>query len=165
MIAAHADVAGSLSAALATTPNGAVLLATKPTGTIAGAMNVPYGVTFPAPAGGVLPCDISGRCFVLATQHGGNSVISAFALGSDGNWRDVTASGGFRSDTPVGAVVDVTGDGLLDVAVQASVGGKAVWRVLVWSGDGFAVLGCAPATDGASAVPPAARLSPAACSA
>jgi len=165
VIAVHADVAGSFSAALATTPNGAVLLAAKPTGTVAGAMNVPYGVTFPAPAGGVLPCDMSGRCFVLATQHGGNSVISAFALGSDGSWRDVTASGGFRSDTLVGAVVDVTGDGLLDVAVQASVGGKAVWRVLVWSGDGFAVLGCAPATDGASTVPPAARLSPAACSA
>ncbi len=163
MIAAHADVAGSLSAALATAPGGAVLLAAKPTGTIVGAMNVPYGVTFPAPAGGVLPCDTSGRCFVLATQHGGNSVISAFALGSDGSWRDVTASGGFRSDTPIGAVADVTGDGLLDVAVQASVAGRAVWRVLVWSGDGFAVLGCAPATDSASAVPPAARLSPAAC--
>ena len=112
----------------------------------------------------MLPCDTSGRCFVLARGGDGNAVIAVFLLAADGSWRDVTPSGGIRSASGIGTAVDVTGDGLLDVAVQASVAGGTVWRVLAWSGDGFSLLGCAPATDGAVAPPPAARLTAAACS-
>lgn len=162
VIAAHADVAGPLAAALARAPNGAVLLAARPDGSIAGVINVPYGVAFPAPAGGVLPCDASGRCFVAARGTDGNAVVSVFALSANGAWRDFTVSGGFRSATPVGATVDVTGDGLLDIAVQSpSVGGTA-WHVFGWSGDGFVLLGCAAATGDALSVP--ATLSSSACS-
>lgn len=134
-------VRNGLAAALATAPRGAVLLATRADGTVSGAINVPYGVTFRAP-NGPLPCDGSGRCFVIGDQ-GGEAVVSAFSLGPDGTWRDVTAAGGFRSATGTVAIRDFTDDGLLDIAVQARQPRGVLWVVHAWSGDRFAVAGCA----------------------
>jgi hypothetical protein len=155
------DVQPGLAASLATAPQGAVLLATRADGTVAGVTNVPYGVTFPAPAGGVLPCDRSGRCFVTAAQSQGNGVISVFHLAAGGQWNDVTASGGFTSATATAVVRDIDGDGLLDIAVQAEAGGGLRWVVYHWAGDRFAVLGCAT-SPGAPA--DGAAVSLAACS-
>jgi hypothetical protein len=150
-----------LAVALATTPQGAVLLATRGDGTVVGVINVPYGVTFPAPPGGVLHCDGSGRCFVTATQSRGTSVISVFQLAASGQWRDVTAAGGFTSATSMAAVRDLDGDGLLDIAVQADAAGALRWVAYRWSGDRFVVLGCAGGSD---AVRDSAAVSLAACS-
>jgi hypothetical protein len=138
------EVRPGLAVALATAPQGAVLLATRGDGTVVGVTNVPYGVTFPAPPGGVLPCDRSGRCFVTAAQSHGGSVISAFELATGGQWRDVTSAGGFTSVTSATLVRDIDGDGLLDIAVQAAASGGLRWVAYHWSGDRFVVLGCAP---------------------
>lgn len=161
VIGVAAAVQPGLDAALATAPQGAVLLATRADGTVAGVTNVPYGVTFPAPVGGVLPCDRSGRCFVTAAQSQGNGVVSVFQLAAGGEWRDVTASGGFTSVTPTALVRDIDGDGLLDIAVQADAGGALRWVVYRWSGDRFVVLGCVASTEPA---PGDAGVSLAACS-
>jgi hypothetical protein len=161
VIGAAAEVQPGLAASLATAPQGAVLLATRTGGVVVGVANVPYGVTFPAPAGGVLPCDRSGRCFVTALQSHGNGVISVFQLAAGGQWRDVTASGGFTSATAAALVRDVNGDGLLDIAVQADAGGAPRWVVHHWRGDRFVVLGC-EAVSGPE--PDGAALSLAACS-
>lgn len=161
VIGAAAEVRPGLAVALATAPQGAVLLATRGDGAVIGVTNVPYGVTFPAPAGGALPCDRSGRCFVTAVQSQGSSVISVFQLAADGQWRDVTASGGFRSATSVAAVRDIDGDGLLDIVVQAAASSGLRWVAYHWSGDRFVVLGCAPA---AGAELDAAAVSLAKCS-
>jgi hypothetical protein len=146
VIGVATDVQPGLAASLATAPQGAVLLATRVDGTVAGVSNVPYGVSFLAPAGGVLPCDRSGRCFVQAVQSGGTGIISVFQLAATGGWRDVTASGGFASATATALVADVDGDGLLDIAVQADAGGALRWVVYHWAGDRFAVLGCVAAS-------------------
>lgn len=161
VIGVAADVRPGLAASLATAPQGAVLLATRTDGTVVGVINVPYGVTFPAPAGGALPCDRSGRCFVTARQSQGNSVISVFRLAAGGRWIDVTASGGFVSATATALVRDVDGDGLLDIAAQARAGGALRWVIYHWAGDRFAVLGCAA---GSQPMPDGADLSLAACS-
>lgn len=148
VIGVATEVQPGLAASLATAPQGAVLLATRVDGTVAGVSNVPYGVSFPAPAGGVLPCDRSGRCFVQAVQSGGTGVISVFQLAATGGWRDVTASGGFASATATALVADVDGDGVLDIALQADAGGALRWVVYHWAGDRFAVLGCVAASQG-----------------
>ena len=67
---------------------------------------------------------------------------------------------GFPSATATGLATDVEGDGLLDIAVQESDGGRTTWMVLTWSGDHFTVLGCAPASD---VVPSAGELSTDSC--
>jgi len=161
VIGVATDVRPGLAASLATAPQGAVLLATRTDGTVVGVINVPYGVTFPAPAGGALPCDRSGRCFVTSRQSQGNSVISVFRLAAGGQWIDVTASGGFVSATSTALVRDVDGDGLLDIAAQARAGGALRWVVYHWAGDRFAVLGCAA---GSQPMPDGADVSLAACS-
>lgn len=161
VIGVAAAVQPGLDAALATAPQGAVLLATRADGAVVGVANIPYGATFPAPAGKVLPCDRSGRCFVTAVQPQGNGVISAFHLAPDGQWRDVTASGGFTSAAPTALVRDVDGDGLLDIAVQAAADGALRWVVYHWSGDRFTALGCAP---GSAQIPGGAALSLGGCS-
>lgn len=148
VIGVATEVQPGLAASLATAPQGAVLLATRVDGTVAGVSNVPYGVSFPAPAGGVLPCDRSGRCFVQAVQSGGTGVISVFQLAATGGWRDVTASGGFASATATALVADIDGDGLLEIALQADAGGALRWVVYHWAGDRFAVLGCVAASQG-----------------
>lgn len=160
VIATRADVTGTLSAALATTARGAVLLSVRPGGGIAGVINVPYGATFPVPSGKSLPCDRSGRCIVTGTQSNGHAVLSAFALSADGAWQDVSGNDGFPSATDRGVATDVNGDGLLDIAVQESAGGLTTWMVLTWSGDRFSVLGCAPDAD---TVPASDTLSPDSC--
>ena len=160
VIATHAAVTGTLSAALATTARGAVLLSVRPGGAIAGVINVPYGATFPTPAGRALPCDRSGRCVITGRQANGNAILSAFELAADGSWRDVSGNDAFPSSNARGIATDVTGDGLLDIAIQETGGGLTTWMVLSWSGDRFAVLGCAPASE---SVPPAGQLSPDSC--
>jgi len=160
VIATHPQVSGTLSAALATTSRGAVLLSVRSDGAIAGVINVPYGATFPAPSGKSLPCDSSGRCIVTGRQTDGEAILSAFHLTSDGAWQDVSGDGGFPSATPRGLATDVDGDGLLDIAVQESGDGTTTWMVLTWSGEHFTVLGCAPASD---VVPSAGELSPDSC--
>jgi len=160
VIATHAAVAGALSAALATTDRGAVLLSVRPDGAVAGVINVPYGASFPAPPEKSLPCDGSGRCIVVAKQADGDAILSAFELTSDGAWRDVSGNDAFPSGTDRGVAADINDDGLLDIAVQESGGGQVAWMVLAWSGDRFSVLGCAPASD---VVPSAGELSKDAC--
>lgn len=161
VIGVAAEVRPGLAVALATAPQGAVLLATRADGAVVGVTNVPYGVTFPKPAGGRLPCDGSGRCFVTAAQSQGNSVISVFQLEMGGQWRDVTAAGGFTSATSTAAVLDIDGDGLLDIAVQADAARALRWVAYHWSGDRFVVLGCAAASG---AAPDGAAVSLAGCS-
>ncbi len=156
VIATHRGVAGSLSAALATNARGAVLLSVRGDGGIAGAINVPYGATFPTPTGKSLPCDDSGRCIVTGRQSGGHAILSAFHLGADGSWKDVSGDDGFPSATSTGLATDVDGDGMLDIAVQESAGDLTDWMVLTWSGGRFTVLGCAVASG---PVPPASELS------
>lgn len=156
VIATHRAVAGSLSAALATNARGAVLLSVHADGGVAGAINVPYGATFPTPSGKSLPCDDSGRCIVNGRQSDGHAILSAFHLDPGGSWRDVSGDDGFPSATATGLATDVDGDGLLDIAVQESAGDLTDWMVLTWSGGHFTVLGCAVASG---PVPPASELS------
>lgn len=144
VLAGRKAVTGSFSAVLAVAANGrAVLLSVGPDGSPVGVINVPYGTSFPAPAGGVLVCDQGGRCVVSARQGDGNAILSAFELTSTGAWRDVSGNDGFPSGTPSGLARDVTGDGALDVLVQESGDGLSVWLVFGWNGDKYAVLGCA----------------------
>ncbi len=160
VIATHAHAAGALSAALVASPTGAALVSARPDGSIVGVVNVPYGTAFPVPAGNALPCDASGRCIVSGRAASGTAILSAFQLGADGSWRDVSGNDGFRSATARGQAADVDGDGLLEVAIQEAGGGATRWMVFSWSGDRFALLGCAPAAD---SVPNAAALSPKSC--
>lgn len=147
VVATHRNVNGTLSAALATTAKGAVLLSVRPDGSPAGVINVPYGATFPTPAGGTLPCDAAARCIVTGRQSDGTAILSAFELTGDGAWRDMSGNDAFPSATPKAVAADVNGDGLLEIAVQESGDGRTTWLVFGWSGDRFTVLGCAPASD------------------
>jgi hypothetical protein len=154
VVATRANVVGGLGAALVSTSAGALLLSVHADGSRAGVINVPYGSTFPSPTAGRLACDVAGRCVLVARQPDGNAILSAFALSSDGGWRDVSGSGGFQSGTGVGLPVDVNGDGVLDIAVQETAGAAVGWVVFAWAGSGFEIDGCAPAT---SQTPPTAR--------
>jgi hypothetical protein len=144
VVASRAGVVTSLGAALVSTPNGAALLSVRPDGSRVGAINVPYGSSFPRPAGGVLACDNGGRCVIVGRQQDGTAILSAFALAADGTWRDVSGSGGFPSATGVGIVTDLDGDGHLDIVVQEALPDGVGWIVFAWSGDRYEVRGCAP---------------------
>ncbi|GGL90203.1 hypothetical protein [Nakamurella endophytica] len=144
VLATRADVAGGYSAALVDTgAHRAALVSVSAGGEVGRALNVPYGADFPAPAGGALPCDSGGRCIVLASTTEGTAVASAFQLAADGSWSDVTQDGGLVSSTPVARVVDL--DGEPGIAVHGGRGDATVWVVYAWGGDGYGVVGCAPA--------------------
>ncbi|WP_395727730.1 hypothetical protein [Nakamurella sp.] len=158
VVATHRDVAGGRSAALVGTGSGrALLLSVGSDGQVAGVIGVPYGVAFPAPADGVLPC-AQGRCVVQGRQADGRAMLSAFELTGSGAWRDVSGDDAFPSATERSAVVDL--DGELAIAVQDQAAGAAVWMLYTWGGDRYAVLGCAPDGDPPSG---AADVSPTAC--
>jgi hypothetical protein len=160
VIATHRNVTGNLSAALVSTSKGAVLLSVRPDGSPAGIINVPYGVSFPAPAAGTLPCDSASRCVVTGRQPDGTAILSAFELGADGAWRDMSGTDAFPSATGQGRAADLDGDGVLEIAVQEATDGRTTWLVFGWSGDRFTVLGCSPASD---TLPSAGDLSQDAC--
>jgi hypothetical protein len=160
VIATHRDVSGDLSAALVTTSKGAVLLSVRPDGSPAGIINVPYGASFPSPAGGALPCDSASRCIVTGRQPDGTAILSAFELSADGAWRDMSGSDAFPSATAQGRAADLNGDGVLEIAVQESGDDRTNWMVFSWSGDRFTLLGCAPVSD---TLPSAGDLSPDGC--
>lgn len=145
VIGTHANVVGSYSAALTTRGGRATLLAVDPAGTVAGVLNVPYGVSFPPPAEGRLACGAGGRCVVVAGQPDGTAVLSVFELTAAGTWRDLSGAGGFVSATSKGAPVAI--EDSLGVAIQVSDGATTVWTVLSWNGQQFSVLGCAPDGD------------------
>ena len=159
VLATHAAVTGDLSAALVASGTGrALLLSVGPDGAVRGLINIPYGAQFPAPEGGVLPCDAQARCIVSARQSDGRAILSAFELTGTGAWRDVSGNDAFPSATGEGRTVDL--DGALGIAVQDGAPGAAVWMVFAWSGDRYAVVGCVADT---SADPSAVALDPAAC--
>ncbi len=160
VLATHRDVAGGLSAALVGTgPGRALLLSVAADGQVSGVIGVPYGTAFTPPDGGVLAC-AQARCVVSGRQNDGRAILSAFELTETGAWRDVSGDDAFPSATEQAAIVDL--DGSLAIAVQDQAGGAAVWLLYTWSGDRYAVLGCAPdgpAPTTAAAVTPTACLS------
>lgn len=128
-------------------------------GSVGGVVNIPYGSSFPSPDGAALPCDVAARCLVTALRPDGHAVLSAWQLGDSGGWTDVSIPGGFVSLTGRAGPVDL--DGGLGVAVQVAATGTGGtgWLVYAWSGQGYAVLGCA--TGGAE--PDVGSLSPDSC--
>lgn len=162
VVASRAGVASGLGAALVSTGPGAALLSVRADGSRVGVINVPYGSSFPRPAGGVLACDSGARCVVVGRQSDGTAILSAFLLGADGTWRDVSGSGGFPSATGVGAAADLDGDGRLELVVQEALADGVGWIVFAWAGDRYTVRGCAPVVG--SALPAASDLSPNDCS-
>ena len=118
---------------------------------------VSSGVTFAAPPDGRLACGAGGRCLVQATQADGNAVLSAFGLGADGQWTDLSGSDGFVSATD--KAVPVVLEDALGAAVQVTDGTTTVWNVLAWNGSEFATIGCGPGGD----APDLAALDMAAC--
>ena len=144
VLATRAGVRAGFSAALIAPAQGrAALVSMRPDGSVGGVINIPYGSSFPSPAGGALPCDDAARCLVTALRPDGHAVVSAWQLGDGGGWTDVSIAGGFVSLTGRAGPVDL--DGGLGVGVQVaasdSAGGVA-WLVYAWSGQGYAVLGC-----------------------
>ena len=137
VLASHAGITGNLSAALLSAGAGrAVLVSVRTDGSVGGAVNITYGATFATPAGGVLPCD-DGRCVVVGIRGDGHAVASAWSLGSDGRWTDVSIPGGFVSSSGSAQAVDL--DGELGIAVQL---GPSLWTTYAWSAQSYAVLGC-----------------------
>jgi hypothetical protein len=158
VLATHRDVAGGRSAALVSTGSGrGILLSVGADGQVAGVIGVPYGSAFTTSDNGVLPC-AQGRCVVTGRQTDGRAILSAFELTDTGAWRDISGDDAFPSATERSSVIDL--DGELAIAVQDQGGGSAVWMLYTWSGDRYAVLGCAADGD-----PPAtaAAVSPSAC--
>jgi hypothetical protein len=161
VVASRGGVVAGLGAALVTTPTGAALLSVRPGGSRAGAINVPYGSTFPPPDGGVLACGNGGRCVVVGRQQDGTAILSAFALAADGSWRDLSGSGGFPSATGVGTAADLDGDGNLEIVVQEALQDGVGWIVFGWIGDRYEIRGCAAVIG--SALPRASDLAVDAC--
>ncbi|HEY7811878.1 MAG TPA: hypothetical protein VIC62_01490 [Nakamurella sp.] len=162
LVATRADVVGGLGAALVATKTGAALLSVRADGSRAGVINVPYGSSFPRPAGGLMSCDTGARCVVVGRQSDGTAILSAFQLGASGTWHDVSGSGGFPSATDVGAPADLDGDGSLDLVVQESLPDGVGWIVFTWSGDDYTVKGCAAVVG--TSLPDAGDLSRDSCS-
>ena len=141
VLATHAGVTGNLSAALLAAGAGrAILVSVRADGSVGSAANMTYGATFATPSGGVLPCD-DGRCVVVGIRSDGHAVASAWSLGGDGRWTDVSIPGGFVSSTGSARAVDL--DGELGIAVQL---GPSLWTTYAWSDtppdSGYSVLGC-----------------------
>lgn len=153
VIASHQDVAGGYSAALISRAGRGAVVSVAADGQVRGVANIPYGASFPAPTGALLPCDDSGRCVITAAQSDGSAVLSVFSLDSNGQWTDLSGDSGYPSVTDRATAVDL--DGTFGLAVQDSDGSSTVWLVLRWNGETFLVAGCAP--DGP--VPAAADLS------
>lgn len=145
VLGTHADVVAGYSAALISQGGRAAVISVDPAGGLVGIMAVPYGVTFAVQPGGRLACGAGGRCLVVAAQSDGRVVLSAFALGADGNWTDLSGSGGFVSATTKGLPVAL--EDALGAAVQVTDGTTTVWNVLAWNGSAFATLGCGPDGD------------------
>ncbi len=161
VIGSRLGVSGDLSAALVSTSAGrALLLSVQPDGAVRGVINVPYGSSFPAPAGGVLACDASAHCAVEAKLGDGRAIVSTFELTGSGAWRDISGDDAFPSATDRSAVVDLGGE--IGVAVQDRADAAPVWMLYRWSGERFTVVGCAPdgpAPGSPDAVAPEACLS------
>ncbi len=157
VIATRAAVMGDLSAAMISREGRVALLSVATDGAVRGAINVPYGSSFPAPADGVLNCDATSKCVLLAYQPDGTAMLSAFELTSTGAWRDISGDGAFPSATAKGGVVALAAG--LGIAVQVSDGTTIAWMVLGWTGEFYTTAGCAP--DGP--LPTAAVLDPAKC--
>lgn len=141
VLATAPQVAGQWAAALVSTRRGAVLVAVAPDGSAGKPQAVTHGAVFEAPADGALPCDADGRCIVLARQRDGDAIASAYLLGADGTWLDLSGENAFPSATDRAAVIDVAGEP--GIAVQESGGGRTGWIVLTWSGARYTVYGCA----------------------
>ena len=160
VLAYQPAVTDGYGAVLARSANGrGLLLTVGPDGSTRSGVNIPYGATFKAPFGGVLPCDDDGFCIVIAATPGGKAIASAFRMLPSGSWQDVSGDDGFLSDTADARAVDVDGDGRFEIATQIEGPSGPLWLVSRWSGSAFTTLGCGPGTD----PPAAAELSMAAC--
>lgn len=145
VLGTHANVVAGYSAALISQGGRAAVISVDPAGALVGIMAVPYGVTFATQPDGRLACGAGGRCLVVAAQSDGRVILSAFALGADGKWTDLSGSGGFVSATTKGFAVAL--EDALGAAVQVTDGTTTVWNVLAWNGSAFATLGCSPDGD------------------
>ncbi|WP_157970758.1 hypothetical protein [Nakamurella deserti] len=157
VLGTHADVVGNYSAALISQGGRAAMISVDPAGALVAVQAVPYGVTFAAQPDGRLACGAGGRCLVRAAQADGRAVLSAFGIGADGRWTDLSGSDGFVSATERAEVVEL--EDALGAAVQVTDGTTTVWNVLAWNGTEFATLGCGPGAD----APDLAALDLAAC--
>jgi hypothetical protein len=157
VLGTHANVVGEWSAALIGQGGRAAIISVDPAGTLVGIQSVPYGVTFAPQPDGQLACGAGGRCIVRAAQADGRAVLSAFGLGADGKWTDLSGSDGFVSATD--KALPVALEDSLGAAVQVTDGTTTVWNVLAWNGSAFATLGCSPGGDS----PDLAALDLAAC--
>ncbi len=145
VLGTHGDVVGGYSAALVSQGGRAAVISVDRAGTLVAIQSVPYGVTFAAQPDGRLACGAGGRCLVLATQADGKAVLSAFGLGADGRWTDLSGSDGFVSATDKAVAVML--EDALGAAVQVTDGTTTIWNVLAWNGSEFATLGCGPDGD------------------
>lgn len=142
VLGTHADVVAGYSVALILRGGRATLLSVDGDGAVVGAINVPYGSTFPAPPDGRLACGAGGRCVLAAAQPDGRTILSAYELGATGTWRDLSGTGGFLSATSSGGPVAL--EDAYGAAIQVSDGTTTVWTVLSWDGERFSSIGCAP---------------------
>ncbi len=160
VLAYEPAVTGGYGAVLARSANGrGLLLTVAPDGSTRSGVNIPYGATFKAPFGGVLPCDDDGFCIVIAATPQGKAIASAFRMLPSGSWQDVSGEDGFPSDTADARAVDLDADGRFEIATQIDGPTGPLWLVNRWSGSAFTVLGCGPGVD----PPAAAALTAAAC--
>lgn len=140
VLSSRAEVVGELSMAVVSMPGGrTAAMAIRSDGSSASILAIPYGITFPTPAGGVLPCDSGGRCLVAATTPDGG-VVTALGLGADGKLTDLSPPDGFVSVGVPAQIVDL--DGEPGVAVLEVPGTEPVWTVYSWIGDTYGPAGC-----------------------
>jgi len=144
VLATHAAVTSTLSAALIATSQGhAALLALRGDGSVSGVANMAYGTSFPTPPGGQLGCDSNGRCIVISQQKDGTAIVAAYQVSAAGVWADVTGQPGIASVTA--AAISLTVGNGIGFAVQDQADGSKVWIVYGWDGSGFSVKGCSAA--------------------
>ena len=140
MLGTHKEVVTGFSAALINAGGRVALVSVRSNGAIGSATNVVNGATFPAIPGGLLPCDLGGRCMVIALESDGTAVVSAYTLGADGQW----SAAGDAVSSATSAAVSLDLDGDTGFAVQSSANGLTVWTVYAWKEDGFTPVGCSP---------------------
>ena len=138
-----ANVVGGYSAALVSQGGRAAVISVDPAGALVAIQSVPYGRDVRAhsrTAG--WPAAPAAGASCRPRSPTGKAVLSAFGLGADGRWTDLSGSDGFVSATD--KAVAVVLEDALGAAVQVTDGTTTIWNVLAWNGSEFATLGCGP---------------------